>query len=93
MQLSGNLILIAVTCIISVIGFQDRAFQYRWSLNPYQARRKRRYIPYLTYGFVHADFPHLLFNSMSLWFFGPGLERTIGSLRFAALGCTGCTTG
>lgn len=74
MSLSGNLIIIAVTCIISLIGFKDRAFLDRWLLNPYQARRKNTVLPYLTYGFVHADFTHLLFNMITLFFFGRAME-------------------
>ena len=34
---------------------------------------------------MHADFAHLFFNVMSFWFFGPGLERLVGSMRFALL--------
>ena len=34
---------------------------------------------------MHADFGHLLFNSLTLYFFGPTLERTIGTPRFVAL--------
>jgi membrane associated rhomboid family serine protease len=34
---------------------------------------------------VHADFGHLLFNSLTLYFFGPTLERTIGTTRFLVL--------
>ncbi|MEY2867129.1 MAG: hypothetical protein RIQ43_1155 [Pseudomonadota bacterium] len=85
MSLSGNLIIIAVTCLISWIGFKDRAFLYRWSLNPYQARRKNKYAPYLAYGFVHADFPHLLFNMITLFFFGQVME-TVFNAHFAGFG-------
>lgn len=74
MSFSGNLILIIVTCLISWLGFNDRAFLDRWLLNPYQARRKKRLAPYLTYGFVHADFTHLLFNMFTLFFFGRAME-------------------
>lgn len=74
MSISANLILIAVTCLISWIGFKDRAFLDRWLLNPYQARRKNTVLPYLTYGFVHADFTHLLFNMITLYFFGRAME-------------------
>ena len=74
MQLSGNLILIAATCLISWVGFKDRSFLDRWLLNPYQARRKKRLAPYLSYGFVHADFMHLLFNMITLFFFGQVME-------------------
>jgi membrane associated rhomboid family serine protease len=75
MALSGNLIIIAITCLISWLGFKDQAFMERWLLNPYQARRKNRLAPYLTYGFVHADFMHLLFNMFTLYFFGKLMEQ------------------
>ena len=74
MPLTGNLILIAATCLISWVGFKDRSFLDRWLLNPYQARRKKRLAPYLSYGFVHADFMHLLFNMITLFFFGQVME-------------------
>ena len=85
MTLSDNLIIIALTCLISWIGFQDRAFQYRWSLNPYQGRRKGRWAPYLNYGFVHADFPHLLFNMITLWLVGRAME-TVFNAHFNGFG-------
>lgn len=37
-----------------------------------------------TYQFLHADFGHILFNMIGLFFFGPIVERTIGSRRFLA---------
>lgn len=39
---------------------------------------------FLTYQFLHADFFHLLFNMIGLYFFGPMLERWWGSRRFLA---------
>lgn len=35
--------------------------------------------------YLHGGVVHLLFNAMSLWSFGPQLERLIGSLRFLVL--------
>ena len=57
----------------------------RLLLRPYEVSRGRRRWTVVTSAFVHADFAHLLFNSMTLWFFGPGLERIIGSPRFGLL--------
>jgi membrane associated rhomboid family serine protease len=34
------------------------------------------------YIFIHADFMHLLFNMVCLWFFAPPLEERWGSRRF-----------
>ncbi|RZB32235.1 MAG: uncharacterized protein AEth_00558 [Candidatus Argoarchaeum ethanivorans] len=36
----------------------------------------------VTYMFLHWNFTHLLFNGMFLFFFGPELERRIGTPRF-----------
>jgi membrane associated rhomboid family serine protease len=54
-------------------------------LRPYRIARGREYFTVITCGFVHADFGHLLFNSLTLFFFGPGLERLMGTTKFVAL--------
>ena len=38
-----------------------------------------------TYMFVHAGLAHIAFNMLSLWFFGPVVERRMGGPRFLAL--------
>jgi membrane associated rhomboid family serine protease len=39
----------------------------------------------ITAGFLHAGFPHLLFNMFSLYILGTMLEPAIGQLRFALI--------
>lgn len=46
------------------------------SFQPYQI---------ITNMFMHADFQHLLFNMLSLFFLGPMVERAIGAKRFLIL--------
>ena len=36
----------------------------------------------LTYGFLHGNFNHILFNMFGLWMFGRDLERLMGPQRF-----------
>ena len=36
----------------------------------------------VTYGFLHGDFMHLLFNMFALWMFGLQVENTMGTKRF-----------
>ena len=40
---------------------------------------------FLTYGFLHADWMHLLFNSLWLLVFGTPVARYLGGLRFYGL--------
>src|SRR5260370_10515919 len=39
----------------------------------------------LTYMFLHANFGHIFFNMLSLFFFGPRLEAHLGGLKFFGL--------
>ena len=43
-----------------------------------------RFLPWqvLTYGLLHADMFHLLFNMLGLWLFGSDLERLWGQRRY-----------
>ena len=42
----------------------------------------KAYWQFLTYMFVHANFTHILFNMIALFFFGTAVERTMGSSEF-----------
>jgi membrane associated rhomboid family serine protease len=57
----------------------------RCLLRPYRVVRQQEYGPIITHAFVHANFAHLLFNSLALYSFGVSLERTIGTTRFVVL--------
>jgi membrane associated rhomboid family serine protease len=39
----------------------------------------------LTYGFLHADIPHILWNMLGLWMFGREIETIYGKLEFLRL--------
>ena len=58
-------------------------------LRPYWMLKERDYSTLITSGFIHGDFGHLLFNSLTLFFFGRGLESRIGTGMFVALYFTG----
>jgi membrane associated rhomboid family serine protease len=57
----------------------------RCLLRPYRVVRQHEFAPIIMHAFVHADIPHLLFNSLALYSFGVSLERTIGTTRFVIL--------
>jgi membrane associated rhomboid family serine protease len=78
--MSLTLILILVTVGISYYAWQNPALLDKMVLNPYKVSHKNEYYRFITSGFVHADFGHLIFNMISLWFIGEGIEGLFGML-------------
>lgn len=60
-------------------------FQVDGMLYPYQVVKQNKWYQLFTSGFLHADFMHLAFNMLTLFFFGPYLESIIGPAGFTAL--------
>lgn len=67
-------ILIGLTVIVSWVAFERPKLMDRLTLWPPAIDRRHEYDRLVTYGFVHADWMHLLFNMMTLYFFGPLAE-------------------
>ena len=57
----------------------------RWAFKPYRVVREREWSRWLTAGFVHVGFAHLLFNMVTLFYFGPYIETALGPARFVAI--------
>ena len=66
--------LIAITCVVSWIAFNNRKLADRLILWPPAIDKHKQYDRLVTYGFIHADFMHLLFNMITLYFFGTQIE-------------------
>lgn len=58
-------------------------------LKPYRTARKNTWYELLTSGFLHANLGHLFVNMFTLYFFGPVMERVLGSGYFLGLYLTG----
>ena len=78
-ELSATLVLIAVTCAVSFFAWKDPRWMERLILWPPAIARGGQYWRLLTYGFVHADGRHLLFNMITLFFFGGAIERVFSN--------------
>jgi len=72
-----TIILIAVTAVVSWLAFERPAVLQRLILWPPAIERSKQFDRLLTHGFIHADFPHLLFNMITLFFFGRMVERVM----------------
>lgn len=78
-------ILIAVTCVVTLLAFRSPALAGRLILWPPAIDRHKQYDRLVTYGFIHADFWHLLFNMVTLFFFGRVMENIITELSGSSL--------
>jgi membrane associated rhomboid family serine protease len=68
------LIILAATCIVSFMAFNNRRLIDDLILWPPAIERKKEYYRLVTYGLIHADGMHLLFNMMTLFFFGRTMD-------------------
>lgn len=83
-----TLIIIAATAVVSFMALKNPRLMDDLILWPPAIVRNREYYRLFTYGLVHADFSHLFFNMLTLFFFGRAMEGVftarLGSLGFAA---------
>lgn len=73
-SLSITTIIIIATSMISWVAFNNPEMVRRFILNPYLTSTRHQYYRFITSGFLHGDFYHLLWNMFSLYFFGSVVE-------------------
>lgn len=78
----STLILLAIISISFYGLYVNPTIIQKFALNPYKIYRKQNLATLLTSGFVHANLMHLIFNVITLYFFGPSLENMIGSINW-----------
>ena len=80
MQSPITLGLIAVTALVSWLAFKDRRLVDRLILWPPAVSQRHQYWRLASYGLLHADLSHLLFNMITLFFFGRLIEQVMVQL-------------
>lgn len=68
-------IIVGFTVLISLYAMRNQAILARLILNPYVVTQRKEYYRFITSGFIHKDHFHLIFNMLSLYFFGGVVER------------------
>ncbi len=85
--MSTTLILIAITCAVSFVAMNNPKMLEALILWPPAVSRRGEHYRLLSYGFIHADLMHLLFNMITLYFFGRVMEQfyneAMGQFGFA----------
>ncbi|MCK6692179.1 MAG: rhomboid family intramembrane serine protease [Thermoanaerobaculia bacterium] len=73
-------LIIGVTVLISIAAFNNPDILYKGRHWPYAEARRGEYYRWLSSGFLHGDYMHLLFNMITLYFFGGSVEQWFGVL-------------
>ena len=70
-----SIILIVITVVASLYAWNHPDKYTRWMMNPFAVVHKQQYYRLITSGFIHAGYVHLLFNMITLYFFGDVIEQ------------------
>lgn len=82
----ATIALICVNVIISCYAFfVDRSFVSQFAFQVQAVRDFKQHYRILTSSFLHGNIPHLLLNMLTLFFFGPEVERILGKLGFLVI--------
>lgn len=79
-------LLLGVTGFISWRAFEDHGIMSKFRYSPYLVKSRREYHRLIAHAFVHANWPHLLFNALALYSFGEALEAFFFTTLFGKAG-------
>jgi membrane associated rhomboid family serine protease len=69
-----TLYIIIITGLISFVGFRNEKLIDELIFWPPAITKKFQYYRFITCGLIHADYMHLIFNMLTLYFFGTIME-------------------
>ena len=69
-----TLAIILITSLISISGFSQGKIIDELIFWPPAINKKHQYYRFITCGLIHADYMHLIFNMVTLYFFGTIME-------------------
>lgn len=78
----STLLIIAITSVISIMGFSNRNLFDRFKFSTYAIIERKQWDRLLTSAFLHADWAHLIFNMLTLYFFAPSIIAYLGIFPF-----------
>jgi membrane associated rhomboid family serine protease len=73
-MISLTFILIGMTALVSYQAFNNASMRYNLAFHPASVQEFGQYYRFLTSGFVHADWQHLILNMYVFYLFGNQLE-------------------
>ena len=91
--LSITAIIILVNFLVSYKGFKDHDFYRRYSFEINAIKIQKDYKRFITSGFLHVSWMHLIFNMVALFLFSSSLESSIGAWSFTVIYLAGLIGG
>lgn len=73
--MSATLIIVIVNVIASIYAWNNTSIMSKWIFNPYSVNHNKEYHRFITSGFIHGSWMHLLFNMFVLYMFGDTVEQ------------------
>lgn len=83
--MSITFLIIILTTGVTFIGLNKDSVKEDLLFWPFEIKRNGELYRFLTYGVLHADFMHLLFNMLSFYSFGIALEQYLFKAIFGEL--------
>lgn len=81
-----TVIIIAFTCIVSILCFNGTLNGNKLIFNAYQVWHRKEWYRMLTSGMIHSGWGHLFFNMLTLYFFGRVVEQYFSAAFGGAIG-------
>lgn len=81
-----TVIIIAITCIVSILCFNGTLNGNKLIFNAYQVWHRKEWYRMLTSGIIHSGWGHLFFNMLTLYFFGRVVEQYFSAAFGGILG-------
>lgn len=75
MVLSITVTIIIITVLVSLFAFSSRKAVDDLIFYPVEIANRRQFYRFITYGFIHADLMHLIFNMYAFYLFGSFIEQ------------------
>jgi len=80
MDITITLIIIIITAIVSFVSFSNQKLLDDLIFYPPAVTKQHQWYRFITHGLIHADGMHLVFNMLSLYFFGPFVEDAFAQI-------------
>src|SRR3982750_878731 len=80
MQFDTTIIIIIITALVSIGGFSKQKIINDLIFYPPAVTRNGQWYRFFSCGLIHADWQHLIFNMISMYFFGSTVEDAFKAL-------------